>query len=595
MRIEDYGFIGDTQTGALVGKNGSIDWLCVPRFDSGACFAALLGDEKNGCWKLAPTAPHRASQRYRKDTLVLETEFETESGYIRLTDCMPPRGEYPDVVRVVEGVHGEVEIAMKLVLRFDNGLAVPWVFRNGDDLIAIAGPNGMLLRCDVATHGENLSTIATFTLRAGEKKSFVLTWFPSHLQPPEPAHPHRSIIATEKYWRDWTAKCTYEGEWRGQVVRSLITLKALTYGPTGGVIAAATTSLPEKVGGIRNWDYRYVWLRDATFMLYALTLAGYTDEACAWRDWLLRAIAGNVSQMQIMYGPAGERQLPEFELNHLAGYENSRPVRVGNAASEQFQLDVYGEIMDAMYQARRSGLPPNDAFDALQRQLIEAVAARWQEPDEGIWEIRGPRRHFTYSKVMAWVAVDRAVKSGETFGLQGDVAGWRQLRDQIHEAVCAQGYDATRGTFTQFFGSDQLDASLLMIPLVGFLPADDPRVRGTIEAIERTLVVDGFVLRYHPANSASVDGLPPGEGAFLPCSFWLADCLEMLGRHDEARAWFTRLLEICSPLGLLSEEYDPVEKRQVGNFPQAFSHVGLINTALNLSASHGPAEHRCTT
>lgn len=587
MRLEDYGFIGDTETGALVGRNGSIDWLCMPRFDSDACFAALLGTDDNGCWRIAPDCGIRSSrQRYRGNTLILETEWDCDSGAVRVADCMPPRGELPDVLRIVEGIRGEVPMRMQLKIRFDYGETVPWVRKHDGGILAVAGPDAMLLRSEVETHGENLSTVAEFRISAGERRAFVLTWFPSHRSAPQPIDPVRAFAETEAFWNEWSGRCTYRGEWRDDVLRSLITLKALTYAPTGGVLAAATTSLPEQLGGVRNWDYRYCWLRDATFTLYALLTAGYTSEASAWRDWLLRAVAGRASQMQIMYGLAGERRLPELELGHLAGYENSRPVRVGNAASQQFQLDVYGEVMDVLHQARRGGIESEDAW-RLERHFMESLESRWQEPDEGIWEIRGPRRHFTHSKMMAWVAADRAVKAVECFGLDGDVRRWKGLRHSIHEEVCAKGFNADRGAFTQFYGSRRLDASLLMVPIVGFLPVHDPRVRGTIETIERELVADGFVLRYDPDISPDVDGLPPGEGTFLPCSFWLADCLQLLGRKADARAWFDRLLGIRNDLGLLSEEYDPRDKRLIGNFPQAFTHVGLVNTARNLCDARG--------
>ncbi len=592
MKIEDYGFIGDTQTAALVGKDGSIDWLCLPRFDSGACFAALLGDESNGCWKIAPATGHTSTHKYRGDSLILETEFRGEDGRVRLIDCMPPRGKYPDVVRIVEGIEGTVRMRMKLTIRFDYGKVVPWVRRRDGGVVAIAGPDAIILRTDVETHGENLSTVAEFDISAGEKRVFVLTWFPSHEPAPEPEEPFDALASTEKYWRDWADQCTYRGEWRSDVIRSLVTLKGLTYAPTGGIVAAATASVPEELGGVRNWDYRFCWLRDATFTLYALMGAGYRKEASAWRDWLLRAAAGFDSRLQIMYGPAGERNLPEFELPHLRGYEDSRPVRVGNAASEQFQLDVYGEVLDAMHQSRRHGIDCINASWPLEKHLMTLLESCWREPDEGIWEIRGERRHFTHSKMMAWVAVDRAIKTVEDFGLKGDASRWKALRQTIHDEICANSYRADRNTFTQFYGSDKLDASLLMMPLVGFLPVTDSRVRGTIETIERELVSDGFVLRYHPDESGPVDGLPPGEGTFLPCSFWFADCLHLLGREADARNWFERLLSVRTPLGLLSEEYDTRCGRLVGNFPQAFSHVGLVNTACNLSQHGGPAAHR---
>jgi GH15 family glucan-1,4-alpha-glucosidase len=596
MRLECYGFIGDLHTCALVGTNGSVDWLCLPRADSNAVFAALLGDENNGCWRIAPVAPViRSGQSYRKDTLVLETEFETETGVIRVVDFMPPFGANRELVRVVEGVRGSVEVQMRLIIRMDYGRTVPWVRHAEGGVNAVAGPDAVALRCNVRTFGEDLSTVARFTVAAGDKRSFVLTWYPSHLNPPDPVDAIRVLERTELYWREWASRCTYRGEWREAVLRSLITLKGLTYAPTGGILAAATTSLPEYVGGVRNWDYRYCWLRDATFTLYSFMEAGYTEEASAWSEWLLRAVAGDPAQLQIMYGAAGERSLTELELTHLRGYEHSRPVRVGNAASGQFQLDVYGEVLDAMHLARKVGLRGGPQSWSLQRHLIDFVVQHWREPDEGIWEIRGPRRHFTHSKIMAWVALDRAVKAIEQYDLPGDLEVWRQNRQAIHEDVCAHGYSAERKAFTQYYGSELLDASVLMMPLVGFLPPSDPRVIETVEAIQRELVIDGLVYRYHPEKSGAVDGLPPGEGAFLPCSFWLVDCLYLIGREQEARAFYERLLKMRSGLGLLAEEYDPRERRLVGNYPQAFSHIGLINSAQNLSRNYvGPAEMRAT-
>ena len=595
MNLECYGFIGDMHTCALVGLDGSIDWLCLPRADSNAVFAKLLGEEKNGCWKIAPAEPVvRASHAYRKDTLILETEFETATGVVRVTDCMPPDGSNRDILRIVEGVRGEVDMTMRLIIRMDYGRTIPWVKHASDGgVIAVAGPDALILRTPVATRGEDLSTVARFTARPGEKQTFVLTWVPSHLPAPEPIDPLKALENTERYWTEWSSRCTYQGEWRDAVVRSLITLKGLTFAPTGGILAAATTSLPEFIGGVRNWDYRFCWLRDATFTLYSFMEAGYTEEAAAWSDWLLRAVAGDPAQLQIMYGAAGERSLPEFELTHLSGYENSRPVRVGNAAAAQFQLDVYGEVLDAMHLARKVGLNPGADSWSLQRHLVDFVVRNWSDADEGIWEIRGPRRHFTHSKIMAWVALDRAVKAVEQFGLSGDVELWRTTRQAIHDDVCAKGFHPQVGAFTQYYGSELLDASVLMMPLVGFLPATDPRVVSTVEAIQRELEIDGFVYRYHPTKSVAVDGLPPGEGAFLPCSFWLVDCLYLMGRKKEARQFFERLLSLRNDLGLLAEEYDPRLKRLVGNYPQAFSHIGLINTAQNISRHYvGPAEHR---
>ncbi len=594
MKLEDYGFIGNMRTAALVGANGSIDWLCLPRFDSNACMAALLGEEKNGCWKIAPRDGDKlGKQRYRPDTLILETEFETETGVVRLIDCMPPHAKFREVVRIVEGVRGKVDMAMKFIVRFDYGRTVPWVWRDAEGLNVVAGPDALNLHSDVIVRGEEMSSVAEFTVAEGDRKHFVLAWHQSHERPPPAVDAERALAATELYWREWCAHCTYAGEWREAVMRSLLTLKALTFAPTGGIVAAATTSVPEHIGGVRNWDYRFCWLRDATFTLYSFMEAGYTEEAKAWSEWLLRAVAGDPAQLQIMYGAAGERSLPELELKHLSGYEGSRPVRVGNAAAEQFQLDVYGEIMDAMHLARRVGIRTGANSWHLQRHLVEFVEKNWKEPDEGIWEIRGPRRHFTHSKVMAWVAVDRAVKAIEEFNLEGSLERWRSLRQAIFDDVCAKGFNTERGAFTQSYDSDQLDASCLMIPLVGFLPANDPRVVGTVQAIRRELMFGGLVYRYHPTESVGVDGLPPGEGAFLPCSFWMVDCLHLMGQKDEARGMFNKLLAMRTPLGLLSEEYDPKSRRLVGNFPQAFSHIGLINTAQNLSPEAlGPAEIR---
>ncbi len=595
LPLEDYGLIGDTQTAALVGRNGSVDWLCMPRFDSPACFAALLGEPRHGRWRIAPAGDlRRVTRRYRGDSLVLETDFETADGALRLIDFMPPRERDPDVVRIVHGLRGRVPVRMQLVVRFDYGSIVPWVRRLDGTLSCVGGPDALALRTPVETHGENLTTVAEFWVSEGDRVPFVLTWYPSNEPPPREIEPERALEDTAVWWEEWSSRCAYEGEWRDDVVRSLTVLKALTYAPTGGIVAAPTTSLPEQLGGVRNWDYRYCWLRDATFTLYALLVAGYTGEARAWRDWLLRAVAGDPSDLQIMYGPAGERRLTELELGWLPGYERSRPVRIGNAAFDQLQLDVFGEVMDALHQARRAGIEPQPPAWALQRKLLEFLEDGWREPDDGIWEVRGPRRHFTHSKVMAWVAFDRAVKAVERFGLDGPIDRWKRLAAGIHEEVCREGFDRERNTFVQFYGSKLLDAALLMIPLVGFLPAADPRVRGTIEAIERELCEDGFVLRYPASDAtASVDGLPPGEGAFLPCTFWLADALLLTGRRDEARRVLDRLLGLRNDLGLLSEEYDTERGRLVGNFPQAFTHVGLVNTVYNLSGAVGPAQERC--
>ena len=585
-RIEDYALIGDTQSAGLVSKDGSIDWLCMPRFDSGACFAALVGTEEHGFWRIAPAGEVRQVRRgYRGDTLVLETEFRTEDGTVRLVDCMPPRGQVPDVVRLVQGIRGRVPLRMDLRIRFDYGSLVPWVRRRGEDLHAIGGPDSLWLRTPIHTRGEDLTTVAEFTVAAGEQVPFVLTWQASHLPRPRLIDPFKAIDDTEAWWAQWAGRIAYDGGWRDAVVRSLLTLKALTYHPTGGIGAAPTTSLPEQLGGVRNWDYRYCWLRDATFTLSALMGCGLVSEAKAWREWLLRAVAGAARQMQILYGVAGERRILETELDWLPGYEGSRPVRVGNAAVNQFQLDVYGEVMDALHLGRMAGIEAGDHAWDFQRKLIEFLEDGWREPDEGLWEVRGRRRHFTHSKVMAWVALDRAVKAVELFKLPGPLRRWRALRHEIHQEVLERGFDAERNTFVQYYGGKELDASLLMIPLVGFLPATDRRMRGTVDAIQRELRHDGFVLRYQtdPGDGEAVDGLPPGEGAFLACSFWLADNLALMGRHDEAREQFEALLALRNDVGLLAEEYDPTTKRLLGNFPQAFSHVPLINTACHLS------------
>ncbi len=588
--IEQYALVGDTQTAALVADDGSIDWLCTPRFDSGACFAALLGAEQNGRWLLAPAAGGRAARRaYRNKTLVLETEFETDEGAVRIIDFMPIRGKSVDLVRIVEGVRGRVPMQMELIIRFDYGSIVPWVRGVDGTLQAVAGPDALVLRTPVATRGQDLTTQAAFTITEGDRVPFVLAWFPSHEKPPAPLDADRSLSRTTNWWKRWSGHTSYRGEWADTVNRSCITLKALTYAPTGGIVAAPTTSLPEWPGSVRNWDYRFCWLRDATFTLYALMSAGYLDEAKAWREWLLRAVAGAPAELQIMYGPAGEHRLTELELDWLTGYEQSAPVRIGNAASRQFQLDVYGEVADAMFQARHAGVGGDGSSWEMYKGVLQFLEDAWHQPDEGIWEVRGPRQHFTHSKVMAWVAFDRAVKVVEEFGYEGTDA-WRASRDAIHAEVCAEGYDPDRGAFVQAYGSAHLDASLLMIPLVGFLPATDERVRNTVAAIQRELTTDGFVLRY--ASDDVADGLPAGEGVFLPCSFWLADNLALMGRDQEARALFERLVGLTNDVGLLSEEYDPKAKRFLGNFPQAFTHVALVNTASNLSGSAGPARRR---
>ena len=582
MRIEDYGLIGDLQTAALVGRDGSIDWLCFPRFDSGACFAALLGNADNGRWLLAPDCKvERVERRYRERSLIHELDFHTEHGSVRLIDFMPPRGTAPDVVRIVEGLGGRVPMRMELVLRFDYGRIIPWVRRLEDDTrVAIAGPDAVTFRTPVPLRGENMSTVADFTVESGDRVPFVLTWFPSHLDPPRAITPEHAYEDTCDYWDEWLVRCSFRGRYAEAVLRSLMVLKAMTYMPTGGIVAAPTSSLPEQIGGVRNWDYRYCWLRDASFALAALIGNGFVEEAGAWRAWLLRAVAGDPDDIQIMYGPAGERRLLELELPWLDGYDGSKPVRIGNDASTQFQLDVYGEVADVLYQARRRGLPADDSAWALLRRLLVNLETRWREPDEGIWEVRGPRRHFTHSKVMAWVAFDRGLRLIEELGRDGPHERWREIRKTIKAEVLERGFDEELNSFVQSYDSRRVDASLLTIPLYGFLPPDDPRVRGTLEAVRRELLVDGFVHRYrHDEAGGSVDGLPPGEGAFFLCSFWFVDNLILLRELDEAIAMFERLLSLRNDLGLLSEEYDPKLKRLVGNFPQAFSHIGLINTA----------------
>jgi GH15 family glucan-1,4-alpha-glucosidase len=583
--IEDYALIGDCETAALVARDGSIDWLCWPRFDSGACFAALLGGPKAGRWLIAPADPAGCTtgRHYRDGTLILETEVETRDGAATIIDFMPPRDELSDLVRIVRGRKGRVAFRTELVLRFSYGSIVPWVSRLDGALRAIAGPDMVVLRTDVPVRGEGLSTVGEFEVGEGEDASFVLSYAPSHLSVPGRIDAIAALARTESFWREWSARCTYEGEWSEAVHRSLITLKALTYAPTGGIVAAPTTSLPEQIGGPRNWDYRYCWLRDATLTLLSLMDAGYYEEATAWRDWLLRAAAGSPAQLQIMYGVAGERHLWERELPWLAGYESSQPVRIGNAAHDQVQLDVFGEVMDALHHARNGGLEGSADGWALQCALVSHLESIWHQPDEGIWEVRGPRQHFTHSKVMAWVALDRTIKSAEQFGLDCPLDRWRAVRQNVHDDVCRHGYDASLGSFVQAYGSRQLDASLLMIPLVGFLPPNDPRVRGTVAAIERRLVVDGLVIRYD--TGMVNDGLPPGEGAFLACSFWLVDNLMLQGREADARRLFERLLSLRNDVGLLAEEYDPRAGRQLGNFPQAFSHVSLVDSALTLDRS----------
>jgi GH15 family glucan-1,4-alpha-glucosidase len=594
--IEDYALIGDCRSAALVSREGSIDWLCWPRFDSPACFAALLGRAEHGRFRIGPQqAAVSVTRRYRPGTLILETVFETETGSVALIDFMAMHGgdasKPPAVIRIVEGRAGSVAMRLDLCVRFDYGLAIPWVtqLESGGGVQAVAGPDMAVLRTEVALSGQAFTTVADFAVAAGERVTFTLSHGPSQLPPPAGPDAEAALLDTEAHWTEWSARCTYRGPWRDAVQRSLMTLKALTYAPTGGIVAAPTTSLPEQLGGERNWDYRFCWLRDATFTLLAMLHAGYQDEARAWGAWLKRAVAGSPAQIQTMYGLGGERRLVEWTVANLPGYQGAAPVRVGNAASEQLQIDVYGELMDALYQAAHSGLVPPDSAWTLQRLLVVHLERIWQQPDEGIWEVRGGAKHFTFSKVMAWVAVDRAIRTAEEFGLHGPLDAWRRLRDAIHASVCANGVDPARNCFVQSYGSTSLDASLLLIPLVGFLPPEDPRIAATVAAIEQTLMRDGFVLRYR--THEGVDGLPPGEGMFLACSFWFADNLVLLGRLDEARALFERLVGLANDVGLLAEEYDPRVNRQVGNFPQAFSHLALIDTALNLTR-YGPAHDR---
>ncbi|QFZ79041.1 glycoside hydrolase family 15 protein [Streptomyces fagopyri] len=592
-RIEDYALIGDMQTAALVCRDGTVDWLCLPRFDSHAIFAGLLGTEEHGFWRLGPAhaadaePPTAARRSYRGDSLILESEWDTPRGTVRVTDFMPPRDGAPQLIRIVEGVTGRVPMRSALRMRFSYGRVVPWVHKHEGRTVAVAGPDSVWFDTPCETYGKALTTYADFTVAPGDRIAFTISWEPSHKQPPALPEPEQALEATEEFWRDWVDQCTYHGPYREAVVRSLITLKALTYAPTGGIVAAPTTSLPEEIGGVRNWDYRYTWLRDAAITLSSLLRTGYREEARAWREWLLRAVAGDPENLQIMYGIAGERELGEAELDWLPGYENSGPVRVGNGAAHQLQLDVYGEVTEALHLAHMTGLSRNDYASLLQLKLIRYLEDHWDQPDEGIWEVRGPRRHFVHSKVMAWVAVDRTIKLIESGDADGPLEKWRELRDDIHRDVCEKGYDKERNTFTQSYGSRELDASLLLIPQMGFLPPDDKRVIGTIEAIQRELSTsDGFILRYPTSGEdAGVDGLEGDEGAFLACSFWMADDLAMIGRVDEARKLFERLLALRNDLGLLAEEWDPRLQRQVGNFPQAFSHVPLIDTALRLTAS----------
>jgi GH15 family glucan-1,4-alpha-glucosidase len=597
--IEDYAVIGDTETAALVNRDGSIDWLCLPRFDSGACLSSLLGDQSNGRWRIAPDGGAKEVRRqYRPGTLVLETEMKADGGTVRIIDLMPIRGsggrDNADVVRIVEGVDGTVPMRMDLTIRFDYGHLVPWVTRLDGRLQAVGGPDALTLATPIEHRGADLSTVAEFTVGKGDSVPFVLTWHPSHRPPPDEVDVEQAVEDTEKWWREWTDANTYDGDWEEAVDRSLITLKALTYAPTGGIVAAPTTSLPEEIGGARNWDYRFVWLRDATFTLETLMLAGHRQEALAWRDWLLRAVAGDPEDLQIMYGVAGERRLPEMELNWLAGYEGSQPVRIGNAAHQQLQVDIYGELMDAIYNARRLGMDHATTIWDLQKLLLENLEGKWARPDHGLWEIRGEAREFTHSRMMSWVAFDRAVRCIEEWDFDGPADHWKDLRLQIRTEIEEKGYDPERNTFTQSYGSTALDASLLLIPQVGFLPADDERVLGTIEAVERELSIDDCLIHRYDTRQTH-DGLPGQDGAFLLCSFWMVDALAMAGRQEDARRRFERLLELRNDVGLLAEEYDPVSKRMLGNFPQAFSHLGLIDSAYNLAAEpSAPARHRAS-
>jgi GH15 family glucan-1,4-alpha-glucosidase len=592
-RIEDYALIGDCGSAALVSRFGSIDWLCLPRFDSGACFAALLGEPRHGRWLIAPVEPvARVERRYLDGSLILATMFETAEGAVELIDFMRPRRRLPQLVRLVRGSRGHVAMCTEFILRFDYGAVVPWVERLPEGgVVAIGGPERVVLRTPAPLRGEDFKTVGEFTVGAGETIPFVLSYGPSHQPLPPPVDPARALHDAEVFWHRWSDRCASAGPWSEVVKRSLVVLKGLTYAQTGGIVAAPTTSLPEQLGGVRNWDYRYCWLRDATFTLLALMHAGYYDEARTWRDWLFRAVAGSPDQLQIMYGLGGERRLTEWEVPWLPGFEGSRPVRIGNAAVNQTQLDIYGEILDALYHAQSHGLPPNKHGDAVGPVILEHLAKIWDQPDEGIWEVRGPPQHFTHSKVMVWVAFDRAVKVMEQRASSSRaLERWRRVRDRIHEDVCSKAFDTDLGSFVQAYGSKALDASLLLLPLVGFLPPSDPRIVGTVRAIEQRLMADGFVCRYDTGDM--VDGLPPGEGAFLACSFWLADNFILQGRITEARELFERLLALCNDVGLLAEEYDPRLGRQLGNFPQAFSHVALVNTAFNLTRSQGPAEQR---
>lgn len=594
MRIEDHALIGDTRSAALVSRNGSIDWLCLPRFDSAACFAALLGDRSNGHWQLCPsTDDYTVERRYVDGTLVLQTDFVTADGTVRMTDLMPIDTPYSDVIRVVEGLSGSVPMAMDLVVRFDYGMSVPWVRRVDGSLVMISGPDAIEFTAGVPVHGEDLATRASFVVRRGDRIPFVMTWHPSLEDPPRRTDPFGSMAATIEQWTEWSRHCISRGAYIDDVRSSLVVLKALTYAPSGGIVAAPTTSLPEVIGGNRNWDYRYCWLRDATFTLQAMLGAGYVSEAIAWRDWLLRAVAGDPAQLQIMYGISGERRLPEIEIDWLAGFEGSAPVRIGNLAVSQNQLDVYGEVIDSLYQARVAGIAPEVEAWNVETALLDWLESNWRQPDAGLWEMRGDPRQNVHSKVMCWVAFDRAIRSvGRYESLGGPVVRWQVVREEIRSEVLEHGWDPDRGTFTQSYGSTELDASLLLLPLVGFLHPMDPRTRGTIDAVCDQLMVDGFIARYPTVPGVGVDGLEGQEGAFLLCTFWLADALFVSGRHDEARSVYERLLALRNDVGLLAEEYDPLSGRMLGNFPQAFSHVGLVNTGLNLGQPSGPAHRR---
>jgi GH15 family glucan-1,4-alpha-glucosidase len=590
-RIEDYALLGDLETAALVHRSGSIDWCCFPRFDSDACFAAMLGGPENGHWSLAPKADVvRHTRRYRHDTLILESEFETADGRVRAIDFMPPRGVAPDIVRIVEGLDGQVQMRSELRIRFDYGRIVPWMRRMDGSRIAVAGPNALRFSTPVEVRGEDFATVAEFSVEPGQRIPFVLTWFQSHARPPDDVDAEQALEGTEEFWLDWASRCTHEGDYHEEIHQSLLVLKALTYAPTGGIVAAPTTSLPEQIGGVRNWDYRFCWLRDATLTLVAMLNAGYKEEAHAWREWLLRAVAGNPADVQIMYGLAGERRLDEQELDWLAGFDGSTPVRTGNAAHAQLQLDVYGELADASYATLKHGIEQSPHARSLMVTLLRWLETNWRQKDSGLWEVRGPPQSFTHSKLMCWVAFDRAVRIAEEFGMPGPVDRWRAIRDEIHAEVLAQGWSERREAFVQAYGSDKLDAAVILMPLTGFLPANDPRIVSTIDAIRRDLTTDGLVLRYETGDGAT-DGLPPGEGVFLACSFWLVSVLELQGRHDEARELFERLLDLRNDVGLLPEEYDPVAGRHLGNFPQAFSHLALVDAALTLSRGRSMHSH----